>query len=70
MSKDSDEWNRDPRTYRGRKAIVGSPREIVNKYAACGWPVAQMALMADNALVRSGWNHLSFLGGPEDDQES
>ena len=42
MSKDSDEWNRDSRTYRGRKAIVGSLREIVNKYAACGWPVAQM----------------------------
>ena len=36
MSKDSEEWNRDPRTY------GGSLREIVNKDAACGWAVAQM----------------------------
>ena len=31
-----------PRTYRGRMAIDGSPREIVIKYATRGWPVAQM----------------------------
>ena len=31
MSKDSDAWNRNPRSYRSRIATDGSPREIVNK---------------------------------------
>ena len=31
-----------PGTYGGRTAVGGLLREIVNKYAACGWLVAQM----------------------------
>ena len=70
MSKDSDEWNRDPRTYRDRKAIVGSLREIVNKYAAGGWLVAQMGPDGGQRFGKEWVESSQFPGGPEDDQES
>ena len=51
-----------PRTCRGRIAVDGSLREILIKFTACGWPVVQMDSDGwDNAMVRSGWNHVSFL---------
>ena len=41
-SRDSEDWDRNVRSYKGRTAIDGSSRGIVNKYATCGWAVVQV----------------------------
>ena len=41
-SRDSEDWDRIIRSYKGRTAIDGSSRGIVNKFATCGWAVVQV----------------------------
>ena len=65
-SKDSEAWNRKQKL-QGRFAIDGSSREIVNKYAVCGWGGgANGPRWVKDAVVWRWRNFADFLGHAKD----